>query len=409
MLTPQAESVVLLTATLGKRSADGPKPLSIGEWADFAQMLQSRQMQPADLLEGNGEQVIGDWQHRSITMDRVRRLLDRGTALALCLERWERSGLWLLVRSDADYPRQLKRRLEWKSPPLLFGCGNRDLLAKSGLAVVGSRHPASDDLEVAASLGRTAAANSHLVVSGGAQGVDEAAMLASLNAEGMAVGVLAAGLQRAATSRKWRGDLARGDLALISPFAPDAPFHAGNAMGRNRYIYCLASAAVVVASKQDAGGTWNGAVENLKHGWVPLWVHHNTAPGSGNAALAAQGGRWLPGDRSCLFDADAPVRAPVPATSTAVDRQSDESPAGTPDAAYLDHYGLFLLHLQQRTAQSPISWGELVQREGVRKDQLRAWLNRGRREGAIDEVGDGCYRFNRADAPAPEQLSLRYD
>ena len=133
-------------------------------------------------------------------------------------------------------------------------------------------------------------------------------MLASLDAEGMAVGVLAAGLQRAATSRKWRGALVRGDLALISPFAPDAPFHAGNAMGRNRYIYCLASAAVVVASKQDAGGTWNGAVENLKHGWVPLWVHHNTAPGSGNAVLAAQGGRWLPGDRSCLFDADAPVR-----------------------------------------------------------------------------------------------------
>ena len=317
MLTPQAESVVLLTATLGKRNADSPKPLSIGEWADFVQMLQSRQMQPADLFEGDGEQLICDWQHRSITVDRVRRLLDRGTALALCLERWERSGLWLLVRSDADYPRQLKRRLEWKSPPLLFGCGNRDLLSKRGLAVVGSRHPTGDDLAVAASLGQAAAANGHSVVSGGARGVDEAAMLASLDAEGTAVGVLAAGLQRAATSRKWRGALERGDLALITPFAPDAPFHAGHAMGRNRYIYCLASAATVVASQQDAGGTWNGAVENLKHGWVPLWVHASTAPGSGNAALVTQGARWLPDDRRCLFNGDGCFRfnradAPVP-------------------------------------------------------------------------------------------------
>ena len=313
MLTPQAESVVLLTAVLGKRSADGAKPLSIGEWADFAQMLQSRQLQPADLLESGGEQLICDWRHRSITVDRVRRLLARGTALALCLERWERSGLWLLVRSDADYPRQLKQRLEWKSPPLLFGCGNRGLLCKKGLAVVGSRHPTRDDLEVAASLGQAAAANAYPVVSGGARGVDEAAMFASFDVEGTAVGVLADNLQRAATSRKWRSALERGDLALITPFAPDAPFHAGNAMGRNRYIYCLASAAAVVASKQNAGGTWNGAVENLKHGWAPLWVHENRAPDSGNAALVAQGAHWLPDDRGCLFNADA-VSSPAPAS-----------------------------------------------------------------------------------------------
>lgn len=313
MLTPQAESVVLLTAVLGKRSADGAKPLSIGEWADFAQMLQSRQLQPADLLESGGAQLIYDWRHRSITVDRVRRLLARGTALALCLERWERSGLWLLVRSDADYPRQLKQRLEWKSPPLLFGCGNRGLLCKKGLAVVGSRHPTGDDLEVAASLGEAAVANAHSVVSGGARGVDEAAMLASLDVEGTAVGVLADNLQRSATSPKWRGALERGDLALITPFAPDVPFHAGNAMGRNRYIYCLASAAAVVASKQNAGGTWNGAVENLKHGWAPLWVHENRAPDSGNAALVAQGAHWLPDDRGCLFNADA-VSSPAPAS-----------------------------------------------------------------------------------------------
>ena len=405
MLTPQAESVVLLTAVLGKRSADGAKPLSIGEWADFAQMLQSRQLQPADLLEGGGEQLICDWRHRSITVDRVRRLLGRGTALALCLERWERSGLWLLVRSDADYPRQLKQRLEWKSPPLLFGCGNRGLLCKKGLAVVGSRHATSDDLEVAASLGKAAAANAHSAVSGGARGVDEAAMLASLDVEGTAVGVLADNLQRAATSRKWRGALERGDLALITPFAPDAPFHAGNAMGRNRYIYCLASAAAVVASKQNAGGTWNGAVENLKHGWAPLWVHENRAPDSGNAALVARGAHWLPDDRGCLFDANAKAPPRLPAPSTPVGRLSNEQLAPQVNAATLSHYELFLLHPEQCAARSPISMDKLLKREAVRKVQLTAWLKRGKREGAIEEV-DGRFKFNGVDARAPEQPSL---
>jgi hypothetical protein len=30
----------------------------------------------------------------------------------------------------------------------------------------------------------------------------------------------------------------------------------------------------------------NSGLENLKHGWVPLWVREDGAPESGNAALA---------------------------------------------------------------------------------------------------------------------------
>ena len=308
MLSPQAESVVLLTAMLGGRGSDSPKPLTNGEWAAFAQVLQGRGMTPADLLEPEGLRRLGDWQHGKVTTERLRRLLDRGPAVAWCLERWERAGLWLMVRSDADYPRQLKRHLEWKCPPLLFGCGNRGLLAKPALAVVGARNAAQEDLKFAASLGQQAAANGHSVVSGGAKGVDEAAMLASLEAEGTAVGVLAGGLQRAATSRKWRSALERGDLALISPFGPSAGFSPGAAMGRNRYIYCLASIAVVVASAHGSGGTWRGAVENLRHGWVPLWVHRSEVGGSGNTALVAQGAHWLPADSACLFSGPQATR-----------------------------------------------------------------------------------------------------
>ena len=308
MLSPQAESVVLLTAVLGERGRDSPKPLTNGEWAAFAQMLQGRGMTPADLLEPENLRAVSDWQHGKVTTERLRCLLDRGAALAWCLERWERVGLWLMVRSDADYPRQLKRHLEWKCPPLLFGCGNRGLLAKPALAVVGARNAAQDDLKFAASLGQQAAANGHSVVSGGAKGVDEAAMLASLEAEGTAVGVLAGGLQRAATSRKWRSALERGNLALVSPFGPSAGFSPGAAMGRNRYIYCLASSAVVVASAHESGGTWAGAVENLRHGWVPVWVHRSEVAGSGNEALVAQGGCWLPADNACIFSGPRATR-----------------------------------------------------------------------------------------------------
>ena len=67
----------------------------------------------------------------------------------------------------------------------------------------------------------------------------------------------------------------------------------GNAMARNKYIYCMALHAIVVSSTPNRGGTWTGAVENLGQGWVPLWVKETDAADSGNPRLVERGGRWL--------------------------------------------------------------------------------------------------------------------
>ena len=52
-------------------------------------------------------------------------------------------------------------------------------------------------------------------------------------------------------------------------------------MARNRYIYCLADTAIVISSTADKGGTWTGAIENLKAAWVPLWVKKTETQKSG--------------------------------------------------------------------------------------------------------------------------------
>src|SRR5438445_13520981 len=96
------------------------------------------------------------------------------------------------------------------------------------------------------------------IVSGGASGVDESAMLGALQANGLAVGVLADRLLRAATSIKYRDMLMADRLVLVSPFNPEAGFDVGNAMARNRYIYCLAVAEVVSTVLAGKGGTWSG-------------------------------------------------------------------------------------------------------------------------------------------------------
>jgi predicted Rossmann fold nucleotide-binding protein DprA/Smf involved in DNA uptake len=294
--SPQTQAILLATAHLGKAAPGDPRPLTPAEWGRFALWLKHQGLLPEALLAGDPATVLAGWEDPAVTPDRLKALLGRGAALALVMERWQRAGLWVLTRSDPAYPDRLKKHLKTDSPPVLFGCGHRALLNRGGIAVVGSRAASDDDLAFATRSAGQAAAKGATIVSGGARGIDEAAMLGALQAGGTAVGVLADSLLRAATSAKYRKGLMSNDLALISPFNPEAGFDVGNAMARNRYVYCLADAAIVVCSTRDKGGTWNGAVENLRHGWVPLWVQPSEESGSGNGELVRLGARRLPAD-----------------------------------------------------------------------------------------------------------------
>jgi DNA processing protein len=77
---------------------------------------------------------------------------------------------------------------------------------------------------------------------------------------------------------------------LISPYDPAAGFNVGHAMQRNKVIYALADAALVVTSDFEKGGTWAGAIEQLeKLHFVPVFVCNGANAGKGNSALLQHG------------------------------------------------------------------------------------------------------------------------
>ena len=400
--TPQAHAVLLLTLSFGKSAAGNARPLSNSEWARFAVWLRDHDLAPASLLDSGWRDLVAGWTDSAVPLGRLEALLDRGAALGLALEKWQRAGLWVLTRSDADYPARLKKRLGAKAPAALFGCGGRHLLNAGGIAVVGSREADDDDQRFAERLGKQVAGQGRTVVSGGARGIDQRAMLGALESEGTAVGVLADGLLRSATSAKYRKHLVSNDLALVTPFSPEARFHVGNAMSRNKYIYCLADVGVAVCSTPERGGTWHGAVENLKAAWVPLWVKPNDSEASGNSGLVERGARWLPArvegpgspfDVSALnatgLDRASPAAGPgsladtgtgvTPAKSMPADGDGtrDES---RPVRSHPDFYRLFLDWMGDVTAADPIGADDIAGRLGLKKAQAAAWLKR-----AIDE------------------------
>ena len=201
--------------------------------------------------------------------------------------------------ANPGYPQRLKKRLGEDAPPVLYGCGDASILDAGGLAVVGSRNVNETLIEYTEDAGRLAAAARRAVISGGARGIDQAAMRGAQDAGGIVVGILADSLERAAVRREHREALMNGRLALICPYDPAARFNVGHAMQRNKLIYALADAALVVNSDYGKGGTWAGATEQLgRLKFVPVYVRADGDVGKGLAELQRLGARPWPNPKT---------------------------------------------------------------------------------------------------------------
>lgn len=289
-LSPNTQAILLLTAPLiaGRRGTPD-ELLTPGEYNRLAKLLKDRRQQPADLLGAEAGAIL-EASAQVADPVRLEKLLGRGFLLGQAMDHWNARAIWVISRADPAYPARLKSRLKEDAPAVLYGCGKPGLLERGGLAVLGSRHVDAALLDYTEQVGGWVAGAGKTLISGGAKGIDQAAMRGATQAGGAAVGVLADSLERAVLAREQREGLMDGRLALVSPFDPSAGFNVGHAMQRNKVIYALADAALVVSSDFNKGGTWAGAVEQLeRYHCGPVFVRVGASVGRGNDALIRKG------------------------------------------------------------------------------------------------------------------------
>lgn len=376
MLSPDTEVTLLLCGRF-QESQKGLKPLSPGEWNLLAEHLHEQKLRPYDLVTRVPKGApIGTF--------RIQELLGRGAALSLAVERWSQCGLWVASRSDREYPNFWRKRLRKSSPPLLYGVGEVKRLRRGGLAVVGSRDATPEDLAFAYNLGKRCAEQRVVIVSGGARGVDERAMLGSLEAGGEAVGVLSHGLLKQSTHKTWRPHLRAGRLTMVTHTVPTSGFNAGLAMARNKLIYSLAHAAVVAATAEGSGGTWSGALENLRAQWSPLYAR--PAQSAGSDALITLGARPL---------SEEVLSPDFSLVSLAQSKGAEELLIES-----------FLELLAEQLRREPLSAEELAQVFGLQLEQIQIWLQRAMKTGRFGQNLSGRFVSRRHNQDESGQLDL---
>ncbi len=409
-LSPNTQAILLLTAPLvAGRGEPASDLLTLGEYKRLARFLRDKQRQPADLLASDAVELLEECKSL-IDSNRLKRLLARGFLLSQAVEHWQTRAIWVVSRADAEYPRRLKARLKDDAPPVLYGCGDAAILDTGGLAVVGSRNVDDVLVEFTEGIGRLAAKAKRTLVSGGARGIDQAAMRGALGAGGKVAGILADSFERTALNREHRNLLMEGQLVLISPYDPAAGFNVGHAMQRNKLIYALADAALVVSSDYEKGGTWTGAIEQLeKLHLVPVYIRSKGEMTKGLEALRRKGALpWPNPDTSEAFDqalavqlpqqgntqdqeqlAFSTAREPTQEYETRNEALQTDLPPPSPVAATLttpagELFATVRSLLEQMS--TPKTEAEIAAELDVSKSQAKAWLQRLVKEGVLEKL-----------------------
>jgi len=180
----------------------------------------SYQMDVTKILSTNGQQILASIQ-------------DKGFELLIPNEKFD----------------------ELPAPPIgLIAKGNKELLNRKSISIVGTRNPTPYGQRVASEMAANFVDREWVVTSGGAYGIDTAAHKGALISEGETIAVLASGLDvlYPAGNARLFAEIAESGL-LISEYLPGTKALPHRFLNRNRLIAAIGDGTMVVEAAFRSG------------------------------------------------------------------------------------------------------------------------------------------------------------
>lgn len=325
-------------------------------WIWFSQLQGISQRQKMNLLRQGAEPE--DLYHAGPEELQTMEGLRKDGVQALCQkdltearqisEACKQKGIGILTFRDAAYPDRL-RNVE--DGPVLLYCRGAvpDLDSQPVIALVGTRKATPYGLRIARSVAGQIAACGGLVISGGAHGVDTAAMEAALAAGHATVGVLGCGVDvvyPAANRQLYEKVVEKG--CLISEYPPGdrpEPWHFPQ---RNRILSGISHGVLVVEAPKKSGAliTARCALDQGRDVFVVPGNIDSAACEGSNALLldgaqpVMSGWNLLQGYSAAFPETvakrDAPVLPDAEAENPASDKKDIDNPAEPPYHCMMD-------------------------------------------------------------------------
>jgi len=247
-----------------------------------------KRIEPCELLSFSEEDFKAKLDLSTGETQRITQLIGRSGSITFEMEKYAVMGINIMTRADVHYPKALIKKLGKSCPPVFYYAGNPELSNRKCIGFVGSRNIGTDDEVFTAATVRKINEKGFSVVSGGARGVDSLASEISIANGSCSVEYVADSLVRRIKSKAVVSAVTNNRLLILSAVKPDSSFFTGFAMMRNKYIYAQSEGTVVIKSDYNKGGTWNGAITNLKQRLCCTFCWNNPEY-EGNAELIKRG------------------------------------------------------------------------------------------------------------------------
>ncbi len=179
----------------------------------------------------------------------------------------KKAGLTIIHPDSEYYPKSYMNAVEQiGAPPLFFAKGNLSLLTNRGIAIVGSRNVSPEGLAFSKEIAAKLAENDGNIVSGYARGVDSAAHMGALEAEGTTTLVLSYGIDEFKIKKEFRDFDIEGKTLIVTQFMPKQRWSARGAMARNKLLCALSGAVVIIESgpEKDRKGRMSGTFDSAR-------------------------------------------------------------------------------------------------------------------------------------------------
>ena len=256
-MTGAERGFLLLTSHLGNPAR---RPLTVAQFRVLTERMQAASRNPEDRdLMAEDLKILG---YGAEMAERILQLLSEEALLDRYLQRAKKLGCVPVTRISEAYPLVVRKRLGLDSSGCLWARGDVELLKEPTISLVGSRELREENWRFAVEVGRQAALQGYVLVSGNARGADRAAQDSCLDNGGKVISVVADEL--------WKQPI-RENVLYLSEDSYEEAFSAQRALSRNRVIHALGLKTFVAQSGLKTGGTWDGTVKNLRFGWSPVF------------------------------------------------------------------------------------------------------------------------------------------
>jgi DNA processing protein len=286
----------------------------------------------------------------------------------------------LLTLADGDYPAALLEIAD--PPPLLYLKGDRGLLGRPGIAVVGSRNATPVGLQNAEAFSRSLSQSGLTIISGMALGIDAAAHRGGLDGGASSIAVVGTGLDLVypARNKTLAKELVEKGL-IISEFSLGTPALATNFPRRNRIISGLSRGVLVVEAALASGSliTARQAAEQGREVFaIPGSIHSPFSKGCHQ--LIKQGAKLVDEANDILVELQWRAATSKAATAPALSDGLKTTDETTEDP------------ILTAMGYDPVSIDALVERVEFAADQVMARLTELEIDGVIAPLPGGRYQ-----------------